>query len=246
MIRCSTGWVHKEIVSRYLRFPHMSAFLPVSLLRYRGHAMLCTAPGGDPNDRLLLLLLNSKVRIRCVTHPHAPASSPFALQPSPLVLRKVIRMKPVDRSAKQIEGFRIGWREWIALPELGKLEIKAKIDTGARTSALHAVDLHPLHEDGRKWIEFRVPMEGHQDNARKRALVVDERNVKNTGGIPERRFIIETALVLGMRHWRIEMSLADREKMEFPVILGRTAIRGRKLFVDPGRSFLAGRPQFNN
>ena len=78
--------------------------------------------------------------------------------------------------------------------------------------------------------------------ARHEARLVDQRPIKNTSGIPETRLVIETTLVLGARRWRIEASLANRENMEFELILGRTAIRRRRLLVDPGRSFLAGPP----
>lgn len=134
----------------------------------------------------------------------------------------------------------IGWREWIGLPELGIPTIKAKIDTGARTSALHAIQLRPFEEDGVRMIEFHVPRPGAPRAERCRAAIVDEREIKNTSGIPERRYVVATTLILGRRHWQIELSLADREKMEFDVILGRTAIRRHRILVDPGRSFLAG------
>lgn len=136
----------------------------------------------------------------------------------------------------------IGWREWIGLPDLGIQSIKAKIDTGARTSALHAVGIEPFEKDGARWISFRVPRPGVPRSQRYEALVVDRRNIKNTSGVPALRYVIETTLLLGRRHWQIELSLADREKMEFDIILGRTAIRRHGLLVDPGRSFLAGPP----
>lgn len=139
----------------------------------------------------------------------------------------------------------IGWREWIGLPDLGIGKIKAKIDTGARTSALHAVKLRPFEIDGVQWIEFHVPRPGVRRTERCQAMVIDERQIKNTSGIPERRYVVATTLVLGQRHWQIELSLADREKMEFDVILGRTAIRRHGLLVDAGRSFLAGPPHAN-
>lgn len=133
----------------------------------------------------------------------------------------------------------IGWRELIALPDLNIPEMKAKIDTGARTSALHAVDIETFERDGEEWASFVVPRAGRQ---RRSARLVDQRPIKNTSGIPENRMVVETTLLLGAHRWRIEASLANREKMEFELILGRTAIRRHGLLVDPGRSFLAGPP----
>lgn len=137
----------------------------------------------------------------------------------------------------------IGWREWVALPDIGIPEIKAKIDTGARTSALHAVDQEVFEREGRPWVRFRVPASKKHRDIPVEAQLVDERDIKNTSGIPERRRIIRTTLLLGRHHWRIDISLANRERMEFDIILGRTAIRSRGVLVHPGKSFVAGPPQ---
>lgn len=147
---------------------------------------------------------------------------------------KTVRSRP--------EPIHIGWREWIGLPELQIASIKAKIDTGARTSALHALDLRPFEKNGLKWIEFRVPRPGVPRTERCHAMIVDQRRIKNTSGVPELRYVVTTTLILGNRHWHIELSLADRERMEFDIILGRTAIRRHGLLIDPGRSFVAGPP----
>ena len=136
----------------------------------------------------------------------------------------------------------IGWREMVGLPQLGVSTLRAKIDTGARTSALHAIDLKPFEKDGVQWIEFHVAQPGQPRSRRCSARVIDERQIKNTSGVPEQRYVIETLLILGQRRWRMEVSLANREQMGFELILGRTAIRRRRLLVDPGRSFLAGPP----
>ena len=138
----------------------------------------------------------------------------------------------------------IGWREMVGFPELGIPTLKAKIDTGARTTALHAVDLTTIEINGETWMRFRVPDAGMPKDAYCQAKLVDERKIKNTSGVPELRYVIETLLVMGERHWRIEVSLADRQKMEFQAIIGRTAIRRHGLLVDPGRSFLAGAPTY--
>ena len=84
----------------------------------------------------------------------------------------------------------IGWRERISLPEFGIEHIPAKIDTGARTAALHAVDQTVFEVDGERWVEFMIPVHNRRSSGRVRTRVVDEREIKNTGGIPERRLIV--------------------------------------------------------
>jgi len=149
--------------------------------------------------------------------------------------------KSLNRRVKKTRS-EIGWREMVALPDLGIAALRAKIDTGARTSALHAVDLAIYEQDGARWVDFHIPLPGMPKSRRCAALILDDRLIKNTSGIAEHRYVVETTLVLGHRHWRIEVSLADRENMEFDLILGRTAIRGRRLLVNPGNSFLVGPP----
>ena len=137
----------------------------------------------------------------------------------------------------------IGWRELVALPDLGVAEMKAKIDTGARTSALHARDFHRFRQDDREWIEFEPMVAGAGRLKRCKAQLMERRMIKNTSGVPEERPVIIARLTLRSRTWPIEVSLTDREKMEFDLIIGRTAIRGRKIVVDPGKSYLAGPPE---
>lgn len=136
----------------------------------------------------------------------------------------------------------IGWREYVGLPDLGAPKFRAKIDTGARTSALHATNQRPFRTASGDWIEFHIPVPGTPRSTRCKARVIERRQIKNTSGVAEERYIIKTTLVLGVRRWPIEVSLADRENMGFDLILGRTAVRRRRLLVDPGRSYLAGMP----
>ena len=136
----------------------------------------------------------------------------------------------------------IGWREIIALPDLGIAEMKAKIDTGARTSALHALDLETEQQNGEQWVSFHVPRLGGQQSVRHRARVLDKRLIKNTSGVPQLRYVIKTVVVIGNRKWQIELSLTDRNKMKHDLILGRTAMRRHKLLVAPDKSYLAGQP----
>ena len=149
-----------------------------------------------------------------------------------------------EQDAEPRQVAQIGWREWVGLPRLGVDRIKAKIDTGARTAALHAEDVEPFTRDGADWVRFKIARgeEGAPWLACE-APVADIREIKNTSGVPERRYIINTSLRLGTRRWSIEMSLANRAQMGFELILGRTSIRRRKLVVNPGRSFLAGEPK---
>ncbi|MGH6866457.1 MAG: ATP-dependent zinc protease family protein [Methyloceanibacter sp.] len=135
----------------------------------------------------------------------------------------------------------VGWREWVALPELRVDAIKAKIDTGARTSALHAFRIEPFWRDGKVWVRFELnPMQrSHAMRVACEARAVDERTVRNSGGGVERRYIIATVLKLGETTWPIELALANRDQMGFRMLLGRTALQGRAL-IEPGRSYLLG------
>jgi hypothetical protein len=136
----------------------------------------------------------------------------------------------------------IGWREYVALPDLAIDRIKAKIDTGARTTALHAEGIEEFRHEGRVWLRFLTPPYHGPDCEPVSARVIDRREIRNTSGIPQERPIIHTRLVVGHRHWSIDVSLTDRSEMGFDLILGRTALRRHRLLVDPGHSFLAGEP----
>ena len=135
----------------------------------------------------------------------------------------------------------IGWREYVGLPDLGIASMRAKIDTGARTSALHATGVEGFERDGNPWVRFAVPL-GRKKQLQCEAPITHQRHIKNTGGSSEERPIIETTFVLGRRHWLIEVSLTNRDNMEFDLIVGRTAIRRHRMIVNPSRSFLAGLP----
>lgn len=133
----------------------------------------------------------------------------------------------------------IGWREWATLPQLGVNRIKAKVDTGARTSALHAFDLeyfeaatglmvrfkaHPLQRDTSFTVEAIAP-------------VLEKRQIRNSGGQVQERPVIVTPISLGQQPWEIELTLTNRDVMGFRMLLGREAVRQRFL-VDPGGSYL--------
>ncbi len=136
----------------------------------------------------------------------------------------------------------IGWREWVGLPELGIKQIKAKVDTGARTSALHAFEIKPFSEGGVEHVEFRLhPMQRDLETIQIcRAPVIDQRTVTDSGGHKEDRWVIATSVTIGPHTLPIEMTLTSRDEMLFRMLLGRTAIKNIAL-VNPARSYLVGK-----
>ena len=131
-----------------------------------------------------------------------------------------------------------GWREYVALPALGIGPLVAKLDTGARTAALHAENIRIYEKDGSYRIRFDVPIDAEGKRVKTCDLPVsDERRVKNTGGRSELRQVVETDLQLGGSVWQAQITLTDRADMGVPMLLGRSTIRGRFL-VHPGRSFV--------
>ncbi|NKB87055.1 MAG: ATP-dependent zinc protease [Acidobacteria bacterium] len=138
----------------------------------------------------------------------------------------------------------IGWREWVALPDLGIDAVKAKVDTGARTSALHAVRVATARKGGIDFIRFSVHPQQRKTrpSVRCEAALIDERYVRSSDGTRELRPVVETTIQLGDDAWTIELTLTDRAMMGFRLLLGRRAIR-RRFLVDPGRSWLASERQ---
>jgi hypothetical protein len=135
----------------------------------------------------------------------------------------------------------IGWREWLTLPDLGIPHIKVKVDTGARSSALHAFDIHRFEQNGTAMVRFRV--HPHQRDSTvtmtAEAPLWDQRLVRSSSGHSQPRPVIRTAARLGEHLWPIELTLTNRDAMGFRMLLGREAMRHR-FWVDPGRSYLLG------
>ena len=138
---------------------------------------------------------------------------------------------------------KIGWREWLAMPGIGIPAIKAKIDTGAKTSALHAFKLEPFTHDGKEHIRFWIhPLQRNTDlGIICEAPVYDRRTIRDSGGHEEERFVIKTRVVLCEDEWPIEISLTSRENMSFRMLLGRSAIKRKNFLIDPEISYSCGR-----
>ncbi len=138
---------------------------------------------------------------------------------------------------------RIGWREWIALPELGIKHIKVKVDSGARSASLHAYDVETFLHAGEEFVRFKVHYLQHRDTKFVEATsrLVEHRLIKSSSGHESIRPVILTQMQFLGVNWTIEVTLADREQMGFRMLLGREAIRGRYL-IDPDRSYYGGKP----
>jgi hypothetical protein len=138
--------------------------------------------------------------------------------------------------------FQVGWREWLALPELGISRIKAKVDTGARTSCLHAYEVTPFDKEGVLWVQFKIhPVQNNSTISLVcEAKVKDRRMVTDSGGHKENRYVIESLLEIAGQSWPIEITLTNRDSMKFRMLLGRTAMK-KRIVVDPAASFLTGK-----
>jgi ribosomal protein S6--L-glutamate ligase len=142
--------------------------------------------------------------------------------------------------------FILGWEEWVALPELGLPAIKVKVDTGARTSALHAYAVELIGPPRARKVRFGVhPLQRRRDVAIEcTARLIDRREVRSSSGEREQRWVIETDIAIGGRQWPIEITLANRNMMTYRMLLGRQAIQ-EGMLVDPSASFLQPRLNYS-
>lgn len=152
---------------------------------------------------------------------------------------KAVRAKAPPGRAKR-PALAVGWREWVALGSLGLPAIKAKMDTGARTSALHAFYVEPVEVGRKRMVRFGIhPVQRRKDiEVNCVAEIVDYRSVTDSGGHREMRYVIRAPLSVGGRTWPVEITLTNRDDMMFRMLVGRTAMRA--LVVDPRRSYVTG------
>ena len=139
----------------------------------------------------------------------------------------------------------IGLREWIGLPELGIDKIRAKVDSGAKTSALHASDIETFIREGETWVRFNA----HTGTPQKprdvpcEALLTSYKRVRSSNGHIEERHVIRTPMVLGDQCWPVEFTLSCRKSMRYRVLLGCSAMLDGQLVINPGLRFVQAQPQ---
>jgi len=135
----------------------------------------------------------------------------------------------------------LGWREWVRFPDFGGVRIKAKVDTGAKTSALHASNIEIFEQDGRQMVGFDLHKKPqHADPVHScSAPLIARRRIRNSGGFDTYRYIILANIKIGTDVWPVEISLTQRDRLKLGMLLGRTALEDRYL-VDPAKSYLGG------
>src|SRR5690349_7884170 len=138
----------------------------------------------------------------------------------------------------------LGWREWVGLPELAIPAMKAKIDTGARTSALHAFYIEPFTKDRAEYVRFGIYLKRKTGIIEKECIapIIDRRTVTDSGGHSEERIVIRTPIMIGTDHWPVEITLTNRDGLKYSMLLGRSALSGRYQ-IDIVHSYLAGKPE---
>ena len=141
----------------------------------------------------------------------------------------------------------IGACEWVALPDLGIGPLRARVDTGARSCALHATDQERFEREGKEWVRFVVHLgfDGTRRQQQCAAPLVGLRRVKNTSGEIEERFTIHTPILIGSHQWSVDITLTNRERMRYRMLLGRQAMKHHAV-VYPAHTFLQGKPQLRH
>ncbi|MBP9722186.1 MAG: ATP-dependent zinc protease [Gammaproteobacteria bacterium] len=136
----------------------------------------------------------------------------------------------------------IGWKEWCALPDLNIMYIRAKIDTGAKTSSLHAYDIHEFYKRNQKYVSFNIhPIQNNEKiSIPTTAKIIDERYIMSSNGHKELRYVIATNLILGSKKFLIQLTLSNRDPLRYRMLLGRDALTNN-FIIDPGKSHCLGR-----
>jgi hypothetical protein len=137
-----------------------------------------------------------------------------------------------------------GWREWVGLPGCDVEWVKAKLDTGARTSAIHAFDIHEFERDGETWVRYSIHpwQRSAEDATTVESRVHDRRVVRSSSGHTTERYVVQMDVTLMGRTITSEVTLSSRDQMGFRLLIGREALR-QAFVVDPARSYLGGRPK---
>lgn len=148
-------------------------------------------------------------------------------------------MSETDRNAPARPLPLVGRIEQVGFPALGIPFVRAKVDTGARTSALHAARMHHFEKDDRQWIRFTVPARRGRPAVRVETPLVGVKKVKSSNGQTQKRFVIKTMLEIGTQTFEAQVTLTNRAQMGYAMLLGRTALR-RRYLVDVSKSYLQG------
>lgn len=158
------------------------------------------------------------------------------------LIKKPKSSKPKKSILERPSKLIVGWQEWCTLPKLHLPAIKAKIDTGAKTSALHAWEVNPFHRHGVLYVHFIVHPVQRNNNVTVHctSAVVDQRIVMSSGGHKQHRYVIHTPIIVGDHAWEIEITLTNRDAMFFRMLLGRDALKGQAI-VDPQKSVCQGK-----
>ena len=148
--------------------------------------------------------------------------------------------EPADESAPLV----VGWREWVALPQADVHWVKAKVDTGARSSSIHAFDLEAYEHDGREWVRFSIHpwQRSDEDHVELSLPVLDRREVRSSNGQVEQRYAVALDVTLAGRTISTVMTLSNRDEMGFRMLIGREALE-RGFLVDSSRSYAGGKPR---
>ena len=153
------------------------------------------------------------------------------------------KKQPLTKKNNRKKYTQLGWREWVIFPDHEGFSIKAKIDTGARSSALHATHIKEYEQKGKKWVKFRI----HQSTKFIiiETPVLENRKITNSFGVSEKRLVILLKIKLGKKSWNTEITLTRRSDMTYPMLIGRNSLK-KKHVVHPHRSYLHGDPSKNS